>query len=106
MVCTGQEHRVADNAVAQFLDDMDITLPTLTQDQQDQLGDEVCRDEVRLALQEGKAQSAPGPSGQTLGFYKFVFQQIPYLFTRCMNIMLFRDDILDSPSLSWIKKGA
>jgi hypothetical protein len=72
---------------------MDITLPELTQDQQDQIGDDITRDEVKQALQKAKAHSAPGPTGQTLGFYKFIFQQIPYIFTRCINILTFCDDI-------------
>jgi len=104
MQCTGQEQTVQDDAVARFLDDMDITLPTLTPDQQDQIGDEITRDKVRAALQAAKIHSAPGPTGQTLGFYKFIFHQIPYIFTRCMNIITFYDDILDSAALTWIKR--
>ncbi len=104
MQCTGQERIIDDNAVQQFLDETDITLPTLSPDQQDVLGDEITRDEVLQALQTAKVHSAPGPSGQTLGFYKFIFHQIPYLFTRCMNVIAFCDDILDSASLQWIKQ--
>jgi hypothetical protein len=104
MQCTGQEHQVEDNAVSQFLEDMDIVLPTLTPAQQEQIGDEITRDEVKEALQSAKAHSAPGPTGQTLGFYKFIFHQIPYLFTRCINNIVFYGDILDSASLQWIKK--
>ncbi len=104
MQCTGQEQLVEEHAVQQFLEDMDITLPTLSPDQQNIIGDEITRDEVLQALQTAKVHSAPGPTGQTLGFYKFIFHQIPYLFTRCMNILIFYDDILDSPSLKWIKQ--
>jgi hypothetical protein len=106
MQLTGQDTVVQDDAVARFLDDMDITLPTLTTDQQEQVGDEITRDEVRAALQTAKAHSAPGPLGQTLGFYKFIFQQMLYLFTKCISTIAFYDDILDSASLSWIKKNA
>jgi hypothetical protein len=83
---------------------MDVTLPTLTPDQQEHIGDEISREEVALALGASKAHSAPGPTGQTLGFYKYLFQQIPYLFTRCINSIAFVDDLLDSPSLTWIKQ--
>jgi hypothetical protein len=102
--CTGQIHDIPDDAVLKFMEDMDITLPTLSDIQREQIGDEIDRDEVRQALQNAKPQSAPGPTGQTLGFYKYLFQQIPYIFTKCMNIITFYDDILDSPSLQWIKK--
>jgi len=104
MQCTGQDRYIPDEAVKDFLADMDITLPELTQDQQDQIGDDITRDEVKQALQKAKAHSAPGPTGQTLGFYKFIFQQIPYIFTRCINILTFCDDILDSAALAWIKQ--
>jgi hypothetical protein len=104
MQCTGQERDIPDGAVQDFLEEMDITLPKLTQDQQDKIGDDITRDEVKQALQKAKAHSAPGPTGQTLGFYKYIFQQIPYTFTRCMNIIAFCDDILDSAALTWIKQ--
>jgi hypothetical protein len=104
MQCTGQERDIPDGAVQDFLEEMDITLPKLTQDQQDRIGDDITRDEVKQALQKAKAHSAPGPTGQTLGFYKYIFQQIPYIFTRCMNIVAFCDDILDSAALTWIKQ--
>jgi len=104
MACTGQEQLIAEDAVTDFLDDMDIDLPKLTEDQQEQIGAEITSDEVRQALQSAKAHSAPGPSGQTLGFFKYIFSQIPYIFTRCMNLVAFCDDILDSPALTWIKQ--
>jgi hypothetical protein len=34
MQCTGQEQQIQDNAVSQFLEDMDIELPTLSPAQQ------------------------------------------------------------------------
>jgi hypothetical protein len=82
MACTGQEQPIADAAVNDFLDDMDIELPRLTDEQQEQIGAEITSDEVRQAMQSAKAHSAPGPSGQTLGFYKYIFAQIPHIFTR------------------------
>jgi hypothetical protein len=51
MQCTGQDRYIPDEAVKDFLADMDITLPELTQDQQDQIGDDITRDEVKQALQ-------------------------------------------------------
>ena len=78
--CTGQVNDISDDAVLKFTEDMDITLPTLTDIQREQIGNEIDRDEVRQALQNAKSQSAPGPTGQTLGFYKYIFQQIPYVF--------------------------
>jgi len=102
--CTGQTHNIAENAVAQFIEDHDVTLPTLTEAQKEQVGEEISRDEIKQALQKAKAHSAPGPTGQTLGFYKFLFLQLPHLFTKCINIITFYDDILDSPSLKWIKR--
>jgi hypothetical protein len=104
MHCTGQEQAVADNAVTQFLRVMDVTLPTLTPEQQDHIGDKISREEVASALRAAKAHSAPGPTGQTLGFYKYLFQQLLYFFTRCINSIAFVDDLLDCPSLIWIKK--
>jgi hypothetical protein len=104
MACTGQEQPIADAAVSDFLDDMDIELPRLTDEQQEQIGAEITSDEVRQAMQSAKAHSAPGPSGQTLGFYKYIFAQIPHIFTRCMNLVAFCDDILDSSALTWIKQ--
>jgi hypothetical protein len=102
--CTGQIHDIPDDAVAQFMEDMDVTIPTLTDIQPEQRGGEITRDEIKQALQSAKAHSAPGPTGQTLGFYKFLFQQLPYIFTKCMNVITFCDDILDSPSLCWVKR--
>jgi hypothetical protein len=55
MQLTGQATVIQDDAVSQFLNDMDITLPTLTPDQQEQVGDKITRDKVRAALQTAKA---------------------------------------------------
>ena len=102
--CTGQSREIAPDAVERFLTEMEVELPKLSEDQAEDIGREIERDEIRNALQSAKAHSAPGPTGQTLGFYKYIFSQIPYLFTKCINIATFFDDILDSPSLTWVKR--
>ncbi len=58
MQCTGQERDIPDGAVQDFLEEMDITMPKLTQDQQDRIGDDITRDEVKQALQKAKGKSA------------------------------------------------
>ena len=103
MDCTGGHH-VMDMTVEQFLRDHDIQLPTISNEQASELEKEITKDDIKTALQAAKVSSAPGPTGQTLGFYKFIFHQIPHIFTRCINMIAFYTDILDSSSLKWIKE--
>ena len=56
--------------------------------------------EVKEALSQAAGKSAPGPSGQSVGIFKFIFSEIPITMTVALNELAFVPGFLDSP---WIK---
>ena len=42
-------------------------------------------EEVRHAIKEAASKSAPGPSGQTIEFNKYILAEIPYIITKALN---------------------
>jgi len=61
-------------------------------------------EEVVQALQEATEVSAPGPSGQTLTYFKLLFMEIPVLFTKALNQLAFVPGLVTSSQFQWIKK--
>jgi len=63
----------------EFLRESDLQLPQLSPEDCDELEAEFTMEEVKEAIKEAKVVSAPGPSGQTITFYKLLFSQTPEL---------------------------
>jgi len=90
--------------LSQFLATHGIVLPTLDEEQREEMGEEFTTEEIKQALQEATESSAPGPSGQTINFFKLLFLEIPLLFTEALNQLVFVPGLASSPEFHWIKK--
>jgi len=87
-----------------FLLEQNIILPQLTDDEASDLEEEFSVDEVKQAIAEAKVVSAPGPSGQTISFYKLLFMHIPNLMTQALNQLVFVPKLSSSPCFQWIQE--
>jgi hypothetical protein len=63
--------------LSQFLASHGIVLPTLDAEQREEIEEEFTIEEIQQAIQEATESSAPGPSGQTINFFKLLFLEIP-----------------------------
>jgi len=86
-----------------FLESLQITLPQLSDQQKEALQEEITQNEIITALQEASENSASGPSGQSISFFKLIFCQIPELFTMAMNQLVFTPGLLNCPEFEWIR---
>jgi len=87
-----------------FLHANGIELPQVEEGQKEELQEEFTMEEVAQALQEATEASAPGPSGQTLTYFKLLFMEIPILFTKALNQLVFVPELVNSSQFQWIKK--
>jgi len=88
----------------QFLDNYDVQLPQLTDEQKDDLSDPFTQQEVHEALLEASEVSAPGPTGQTITFFKLIFSHIPDLLVEALNQLVFQPELASHPTFEWIKQ--
>ncbi len=86
-----------------FLQKYQIQLETLPEEDRDKLEEEITRDEITAALKNKNKNSAPGPSGQTAGFYKYIMSQMPGIFTKTINELAFVPGLQTSSCFKWIK---
>jgi exonuclease III len=87
----------------QFLDKHNIQLPQLSKEHQEELSEEFTQQEVADAIQDASEQSAPGPTGQTIAFYKLINAQAPELLTEALNQLVFQQELSNSPEFQWIR---
>ncbi len=79
-------------------------LPLIDDDQKDALEEEFTIDEVKQAISEAHKVSAPGPSGQTITFYKLLFCAMPHTMTRALNQLVFLPRLSEDRPLQWIQQ--
>ena len=90
--------------LSQFLAAHGIVLPTLDAEQREEIEEEFTIEEIQQAIQEATESSAPGPSGQTINFFKLLFLEIPLLFTEALNQLVFVPGLANGLEFHWIKK--
>jgi len=95
---------MASRTLEQFLEDTGVELPVLAEAEVAFMENEVEIDEVRKALASAKADSAPGPSGQTIAIFKYIFSQVPVLFTRAINELIFVPGLVGHPMFCWLQE--
>ncbi len=95
---------VPTRSLEDFMREHAVTLPSLSEEQREGLEADVTTDELRDALSSARAESSPGPSGQSIAIFKYLFCQVPQLFTKAINELIFVKGLCDSPSLSWLKE--
>jgi hypothetical protein len=65
--------------------------------------EEFTTQEVKQAILEAYEVSAPGPSGQTISFFKLLFIAIPTTMTAVLNQLVFVPGLLDVEDFLWIR---
>jgi hypothetical protein len=60
--------------------------------------------EVKKAISSAKASSAPGPTGETIALYKYIFSIIPQTLTKALNQITFVPGLIESPTFVWLKE--
>ena len=88
----------------EFLDKYQVELPILKEATREILDTEFTMSEVKEALSQAAGKSAPGPSGQSVGIFKFIFSEIPLTMTVALNELTFVPGFMDSPCFAWIKQ--
>ena len=85
-----------------FLERYEVELPTLTEEEQQALNNEITMDELKESLSSAKVCSAPGPSGHSISIYKFLFTQVPKLMLAAVNQAIFVPNLLHSKTFEWM----
>lgn len=89
--------------LTEFLEQNNIELPPISEDLFIEMEQPITPDEIRWALKEASENSASGPSGQSVAFYKLLFMEIPTLMTSAINQIAFLPGITDLEELKWIR---
>jgi hypothetical protein len=87
-----------------FLTHNDLHLPQLPPEDCEELELEFSVDEVKQALAEAKVVSAPGPSDQTISFFKLIFMHVPSLMTQALNQLVFVPSLVSDGEVKWIQE--
>jgi hypothetical protein len=85
-----------------FLARYELNLPQIDEDQCAMLEEEFTTEEIRMAISEANEVSAPGPSGQTITFFKLLFMAIPNIMTSALNQLVFVPGLLNNQDFRWI----
>ena len=93
-----------DMELEEFLDKYQVELPILKETTKEILDKEFSTDEVKEVLTQAAGKSALGPSGQSVGIFKYIFSEIPLTMTVALNELTFVPGFMDSPCFAWIKK--
>jgi hypothetical protein len=102
--------RTAERALPQtetltdFLTRHHTDLPQIEEDQKEALEEEFSVDEVKHAIKDAHEVSAPGPSGQTIAFYKLLFLTMPNMMTRALNQLVFLPRLSEDEQLRWVQQ--
>jgi hypothetical protein len=86
----------------EFLTEHGVWMPALGEEESMHMDEEFLKEEIRHAISSGKAGSAPGPSGQTIALYKYIFSEIPTIFSHAINELAFVPGLVHSPPFSWL----
>ncbi len=101
--------RTAERALPQtetltdFLARHHTDLPQIEDDQKEALEEEFSVDEVKHTIKEAHEVCAPGPSGQTIAFYKLLFLIMPNMITRALNQLVFLPRLSEDEQLRWVQ---
>ncbi len=71
-------------SLTEFVEKYGVELPTLAEAEQNMLMEDVTDEELKYALSSAKTSSAPGPSGQSIAVFKYLFSQVPKLICRLL----------------------
>jgi hypothetical protein len=64
-------------------------VPQISQEHRNLLHEEISSAEVEGVINDAHGIRAPGPTGQTITFFKLLFQEIPGIFSAAINELFF-----------------
>jgi hypothetical protein len=97
----GTPHRPT-STLNEFLHKYEIELPTLDDNEISYLEQPFSIDEVKNALQAAKQRSAPGPSGQGISIFKYIFKMVPYILVCALNELTFVPGLINDSAFAWL----
>jgi hypothetical protein len=77
-----------------------VELPVLAEEDHIGLDVEFSKEKVKKAISSAKASTAPGPSGQTIAIFKYLYAEIPNILTRALNELTFVPRLIDAPAFA------
>jgi hypothetical protein len=60
-------------------------------------------EEVLEAIKNATKNAAPGPSGRTPSLYAYIYSEIPLLFTKAINELIFVPKLIKAPVFKWLQ---
>jgi hypothetical protein len=60
-------------------------------------------EEVLEAIKNASKNAAPGPTGHTPSLYAYIFSEIPLLFTKAINELIFVPKLIKAPVFRWLQ---
>ncbi len=89
-------------SLTEFLEKYGVELPTLAEAEQNMLMEDVTNEELKYALSSAKTSSAPGPSGQSIAIFKYLYSQVPKLMLATINQLIFIPGLIKSGAFAWL----
>jgi hypothetical protein len=89
-------------SLTEFLEKYGVELPTLAEAEQSMLMEDVTDEELKYALSSAKTSSAPGPSGQSIAIFKYLYSQVPKLMLATINQLIFIPGLIKSGAFAWL----
>jgi len=89
--------------VKDYLHKYNVELNKISEDDAIKMEERVTMNELEWALQDAKVNTAPGPSGQAINFYKLIKLHAPYVLLEAVNDMIFTPEIFQLEHNKWIK---
>jgi len=89
--------------VKDYLQKYNVELNKISEDDAIKMEERVTMSELECALQDAKENTAPGPSGQTINFYKLIKLHAPHVLLEAVNDMIFSPEIFQLEHNKWIK---
>ncbi len=89
-------------SLMEFLEKYGVELPTLAEAEQNMLMEDVTDEELKYALSSAKTSSAPGPSGQSIAIFKYLYSQVPKLMLATINQLILIPGLIKLGAFAWL----
>jgi len=93
-----------DMELEEFLRKYQVNLPEISPDNKEALESEFLIEEVSQVLKQADSNSAPGPTGQTIAVFKYLFSMIPQTMVGALNELTFVPGLHESACFKWLKE--
>ncbi len=87
-----------------FLVEHGVDVSVLEEDECAHMDEEFTKEEVKKAISSAKAGTAPGPTGQSIALFKYIFCEIPSIFTKSLNELAFVPGLFAPTPFSWLEE--